>query len=140
MEGCKVTALRIYTTDKLYDETIQLDATAQKAAAYTFTDLTSLTDYTIELLNGEIKRGTIKVTTAMGDMIEVAVSKITSNSAKFTWDEAADSYTIIPGSEPTKDGAIPFTEGLSTTFTANNLKGSTSTPSLLLKIELLSDT
>lgn len=125
MEGCKVTALRIYTTDKLYDETIQLDATAQKAAAYTFTDLTSLTDYTIELLNGEIKRGTIKVTTAMGDMIEVAVSEITSNSAKFTWDEAADSYTIIPGNEPTKDGAIPFTEGLSTTFTANNLKGST---------------
>mgnify|MGYP000044254387 FL=1 len=125
MEGCKVTALRIYTTDKLYDETIQLDATAQEAAAYTFTDLTSLTDYTIELLNGEIKRGTIKVTTAMGDMIEVAVSEITSNSAKFTWDEAADSYTLIEGEAPTKDGAIQFDSSATTTFAASNLKDNT---------------
>ena len=77
------------------------------------------------MLNTDIILGTIKVTTAQGEMIEVTVDELTHNSASFSWAEVADAYTLVPGESPTADGAEAFPAGSATTFTASNLKGST---------------
>lgn len=127
MEGCNVTALRIRSNSATapYEETFTLEEAAKEACSFLFEGLSSLTEYTIELLNNDIIRGSIKVTTAQGEMIEITVSEITHNSATFSWAEAADAYTLVPGESPTADGAEGFTSGSATTFTASNLKGST---------------
>lgn len=127
MEGCNVTALHISSNSASapYEETFILEEADKEACSFLFEGLSSLTEYTIELLNNDIIRGTIKVTTAQGEMIEVTVDELTHNSATFSWVEAADAYTLIPGESPTADGAEAFPAGSTTTFTASNLKGST---------------
>ncbi len=127
MEGCNVTALHISSNSASapYEETFILEEADKEACSFLFEGLSSLTEYTIELLNNNIIRGTIKVTTAQGEMIEVTVDELTHNSATFSWVEAADAYTLIPGESPTADGAEAFPAGSATTFTASNLKGST---------------
>lgn len=127
MEGCNVTALHISSNSASapYEETFILEEADKEACTFLFEGLSSLTEYTIELLNNDIIRGTIKVTTAQGEMIEVTVDELTYNSATFSWAEAADAYTLIPGESPTADGAEAFPAGSATTFTASNLKGST---------------
>lgn len=127
MEGCNVTALHISSNSASapYEETFILEEADKEACSFLFEGLSSLTEYTIELLNNNIIRGTIKVTTAQGEMIEVTVDELTHNSATFSWVEAADAYTLIPGENPTADGAEAFPAGSATTFTASNLKGST---------------
>lgn len=127
MEGCNVTALHISSNSVSapYEETFILEEADKEACSFLFEGLSSLTEYTIELLNNDIIRGTIKVTTAQGEMIEVTVDELTHNSATFSWVEAADAYTLIPGESPTADGAEAFPTGSATTFTASNLKGST---------------
>ena len=124
MEGCNVTALHISSNSASapYEETFILEEADKEAC---FEGLSSLTEYTIELLNNNIIRGTIKVTTAQGEMIEVTVDELTHNSATFSWVEAADAYTLIPGENPTADGAEAFPAGSATTFTASNLNSST---------------
>lgn len=126
-EGCNVTALRISSNSASapYEETFLLEEADKEACSFLFEGLSSLTEYTIELLNNDIIRGTIKVTTAQGEMIEVTVDELNHNSATFSWAEAADAYTLIPGESPTADGAEAFPAGSATTFTASNLKGST---------------
>lgn len=126
-EGCNVTALRISSNSASapYEETFILEEADKEACSFLFEGLSSLTEYTIELLNNDIIRGTIKVTTAQGEMIEVTVDELTHNSASFSWAEAADAYTLVPGESPTADGAEAFPAGSATTFTASNLKGST---------------
>lgn len=126
-EGCNVTALRISSNSAStpYEETFILEEADKEACSFLFEGLSSLTEYTIELLNNDIIRGTIKVTTAQGEMIEVTVDELTHNSASFSWAEAADAYTLVPGESPTADGAEAFPTGSATTFTASNLKGST---------------
>lgn len=126
-EGCNVTALRISSNSASapYEETFILEEADKEACSFLFEGLSSLTEYTIELLNNDIIRGTIKVTTAQGEMIEVTVDELTHNSASFSWVEAADAYTLVPGESPTADGAEAFPAGSATTFTASNLKGST---------------
>ena len=56
---------------------------------------------------------------------EATVDELTHNSASFSWAEVADAYTLVPGESPTADGAEAFPAGSATTFTASNLKGST---------------
>ena len=126
-EGCNVTALRISSNSAStpYEETFILEEADKEACSFLFEGLSSLTEYTIELLNNDIIRGTIKVTTAQGEMIEVTVDELTHNSASFSWAEVADAYTLVPGESPTADGAEAFPAGSATTFTASNLKGST---------------
>lgn len=126
-EGCNVTALRISSNSASapYEETFILEEADKEACSFLFEGLSSLTEYTIELLNNDIIRGTIKVTTAQGEMIEVTVDELTHNSASFSWAEAADAYTLVPGESPTADGAEAFPAGSATTFTASNLKDST---------------
>lgn len=127
MEGCNVTALHISSNSASapYEETFILEEADKEACSFLFEGLSSLTEYTIELLNNDIIRGTIKVTTAQGEMIEVTVDELTHNSATFSWVEAADAYTLIPGESPTADGAEAFPTGSATTFTASNLNSST---------------
>lgn len=127
MEGCNVTALHISSNSASapYEETFILEEADKEACSFLFEGLSSLTEYTIELLNNNIIRGTIKVTTAQGEMIEVTVDELTHNSATFSWVEAADAYTLIPGENPTADGAEAFPAGSATTFTASNLNSST---------------
>lgn len=127
MEGCNVTALHISSNSASapYEETFILEEADKEACSFLFEGLSSLTEYTIELLNNDIIRGTIKVTTAQGEMIEVTVDELTHNSATFSWVEAADAYTLIPGESPTADGAEAFPAGSTTTFTASNLNSST---------------
>lgn len=127
MEGCNVTALHISSNSASapYEETFILEEADKEACSFLFEGLSSLTEYTIELLNNNIIRGTIKVTTAQGEMIEVTVDELTHNSATFSWVEAADAYTLIPGESPTADGAEAFPAGSATTFTASNLNSST---------------
>lgn len=127
MEGCNVTALRISSNSASapYEETFLLEEADKEACSFLFEGLSSLTEYTIELLNNDIIRGTIKVTTAQGEMIEVTVDELNHNSATFSWAEAADAYTLIPGESPTADGAEAFPAGSATTFTASNLNSST---------------
>lgn len=127
MEGCNVTALHISSNSASapYEETFILEEADKEACSFLFEGLSSLTEYTIELLNNDIIRGTIKVTTAQGEMIEVTVDELTHNSATFSWVEAADAYTLIPGESPTADGAEAFPAGSATTFTASNLNSST---------------
>lgn len=127
MEGCNVTALHISSNSASapYEETFILEEADKEACSFLFEGLSSLTEYTIELLNNDIIRGTIKVTTAQGEMIEVTVDELTHNSATFSWVEAADAYTLIPGENPTADGAEAFPAGSATTFTASNLNSST---------------
>lgn len=127
MEGCNVTALHINSNSASapYEETFILEEADKEACSFLFEGLSSLTEYTIELLNNNIIRGTIKVTTAQGEMIEVTVDELTHNSATFSWVEAADAYTLIPGENPTADGAEAFPAGSATTFTASNLNSST---------------
>ena len=127
MEGCNVTALHISSNSASapYEETFILEEADKEACSFLFEGLSSLTEYTIELLNNDITRGTIKVTTAQGEMIEVTVDELTHNSATFSWVEAADAYTLIPGENPTADGAEAFPAGSATTFTASNLNSST---------------
>lgn len=127
MEGCNVTALRISSNSASapYEETFILEEADKEACTFLFEGLSSLTEYTIELLNNDIIRGTIKVTTAQGEMIEVTVDELTYNSATFSWAEAADAYTLVPGESPTADGAEAFPAGSATTFTASNLNSST---------------
>ena len=126
-EGCNVTALRISSNSAStpYEETFILEEADKEACSFLFEGLSSLTEYTIELLNNDIIRGTIKVTTAQGEMIEVTVDELTHNSASFSWAEAADAYTLVPGESPTADGAEAFPAGSATTITAANLKGGT---------------
>lgn len=126
-EGCNVTALRISSNSAStpYEETFILEEADKEACSFLFEGLSSLTEYTIELLNNDIIRGTIKVTTAQGEMIEVTVDELTHNSASFSWAEVADAYTLVPGESPTADGAEAFPAGSATTFTASNLKGNT---------------
>ncbi len=127
MEGCNVTALHISSNSASapYEETFILEEADKEACSFLFEGLSSLTEYTIELLNNNIIRGTIKVTTAQGEMIEVTVDELTHNSATFSWVEAADAYTLIPGENPTADGAEAFPTGSATIFTASNLNSST---------------
>lgn len=127
MEGCNVTALHISSNSASapYEETFILEEADKEACSFLFEGLSSLTEYTIELLNNDIIRGTIKVTTAQGEMIEVTVDELNHNSATFSWVEAADAYTLIPGESPTADGAEAFPAGSATTFTASNLNSST---------------
>ena len=127
MEGCNVTALHISSNSASapYEETFILEEADKEACSFLFEGLSSLTEYTIELLNNNIIRGTIKVTTAQGEMIEVTVDELNHNSATFSWVEAADAYTLIPGESPTADGAEAFPAGSATTFTASNLNSST---------------
>ena len=127
MEGCNVTALHISSNSASapYEETFILEEADKEACSFLFEGLSSLTEYTIELLNNNIIRGTIKVTTAQGEMIEVTVDELTHNSTSFSWAEAADAYTLIPGENPTADGAEAFPAGSATTFTASNLNSST---------------
>lgn len=127
MEGCNVTALHISSNSASapYEETFILEEADKEACSFLFEGLSSLTEYTIELLNNDIIRGTIKVTTAQGEMIEVTVDELNHNSATFSWAEAADAYTLIPGESPTADGAEAFPTGSATTFTASNLNSST---------------
>lgn len=127
MEGCNVTALHISSNSASapYEETFILEEADKEACSFLFEGLSSLTEYTIELLNNDIIRGTIKVTTAQGEMIEVTVDELTHNSATFSWVEAADAYTLIPGESPTADGAEAFPAGSATIFTASNLNSST---------------
>lgn len=127
MEGCNVTALHISSNSASapYEETFILEEADKEACSFLFEGLSSLTEYTIELLNNNIIRGTIKVTTAQGEMIEVTVDELTHNSATFSWVEAADAYTLIPGESPTADGAEAFPAGSATIFTASNLNSST---------------
>ncbi len=117
MEGCNVTALHISSNSASapYEETFILEEADKEACSFLFEGLSSLTEYTIELLNNNIIRGTIKVT----------VDELTHNSATFSWVEAADAYTLIPGENPTADGAEAFPAGSATTFTASNLNSST---------------
>lgn len=128
MDGrCNVTALHISSNSASapYEETFILEEADKEACSFLFEGLSSLTEYTIELLNNNIIRGTIKVTTAQGEMIEVTVDELTHNSATFSWVEAADAYTLIPGENPTADGAEAFPTGSATIFTASNLNSST---------------
>lgn len=127
LEGCSVTAIRISSNSASapYEKTFPLDETDKEACSFLFEGLSSLTEYTIELLNNEMVRGIIKVTTAQGEMIEVTPSEITHNSARFSWAETADAYTLVPGGSPTADGAEPLPPGSATEFVATGLNSST---------------